>query len=398
MKRIRISYFLILISLIVLTSVSCGDLNTNKDSAEEKVNNGIQTSQTELKTTVEASIQEVGENEKLIDSDIQSEEESASVHKQVPLEEKEGNPESDGKDVQHELPKHSEQSAGNENKVTLWVTRDFGKEALLKESTKIENTSSVFDVLQANTEVTTAYSGSFVNEINGIKSDSGGLSGKRQDWFYFVNGVFADVGALEYDLSPGEIVWWDYHPWSGGMANTAVIGAYPEPFLHGYKGKINPTVILCFPQQRSLAERLRQSMEGQGVASVTIKDISEELIAKRMGPTVVLGEWSRLETISYLEELNKAYRKNGTGVHFTEDKVELLNYRGNAVKFVTQKAGFILATGEGPGDENPLWLLVGTDESALQVTVEILVNHPEKIRRFYQAAIVGGELTRLPLL
>jgi hypothetical protein len=34
------------------------------------------------------------------------------------------------------------------------------------------------------------------------------------------------------------VLWWDYRRWSGGaMSVPLVVGAYPEPFLHGFPGK-----------------------------------------------------------------------------------------------------------------------------------------------------------------
>ena len=54
------------------------------------------------------------------------------------------------------------------------------------------------------------YGGRFVQAIEGI---AGSLS-KREDWFYFVNGLEADRGAVEYRLRPGDVEWWDYRHWS----------------------------------------------------------------------------------------------------------------------------------------------------------------------------------------
>ena len=65
------------------------------------------------------------------------------------------------------------------------------------------------------------------------------LSEKR-DWFYFVNGIEPDVGAAEIRLRPGDIAWWDYRSWGGRMEQPVVVGAFPEPFLHGWDGKRRP--------------------------------------------------------------------------------------------------------------------------------------------------------------
>ena len=75
-----------------------------------------------------------------------------------------------------------------------------------------------------------------------------GLSGSitsRHDWFYFVNGVEGDRGAADYRLRAGDIAWWDYRDWGrSGMSVPIVVGAFPEPFVHGYDGKTRVTIVL----------------------------------------------------------------------------------------------------------------------------------------------------------
>ena len=66
--------------------------------------------------------------------------------------------------------------------------------------------------LRADNDVETRYGGRFVQSIDGL---SGQGAGGYADWFYFVNGIEADVGAAEYELSPGDVVQWDYRDWRG---------------------------------------------------------------------------------------------------------------------------------------------------------------------------------------
>ena len=74
-------------------------------------------------------------------------------------------------------------------------------------------------------------SGSFVDGINGLISKGTGLTGERLDWFYFVNGIFSDVGALDYFPEPGDVVWWDYRPWKmSGIALRQSLALFLKPF------------------------------------------------------------------------------------------------------------------------------------------------------------------------
>ena len=94
--------------------------------------------------------------------------------------------------------------------------------------------------LQQVTKVKTSYGGRFAQSIDGV---SGSRSDQR-DWFYFVNGYEADRGAADYTLHPGDVEWWDYRSWKHEMHVPVVVGAFPEPFLHGYDGKTRPATIV----------------------------------------------------------------------------------------------------------------------------------------------------------
>jgi hypothetical protein len=94
--------------------------------------------------------------------------------------------------------------------------------------------------LERVAHVQTRYAGRFVQAIDGI---SGSLA-RQHDWFYFVNGYEADRSAAEYRLHPGDVEWWDYRSWRHAMNVPIVVGAFPEPFLHGYDGKRHPTCVL----------------------------------------------------------------------------------------------------------------------------------------------------------
>jgi Domain of unknown function (DUF4430) len=121
--------------------------------------------------------------------------------------------------------------SGNGGEATLWVTSDRGTEVLVE--TSVPSGVTAMQALRSEADVETSYGGRFVQSVEGIAGDAGA----RRDWFYFVNGVEADRGAAEYRLRPGDVLWWDYRTWSGDdMRQPVVVGAFPEPFLHGYDG------------------------------------------------------------------------------------------------------------------------------------------------------------------
>ncbi|MEO9174380.1 MAG: DUF4430 domain-containing protein, partial [Gaiellales bacterium] len=86
-------------------------------------------------------------------------------------------------------------------------------------------------------KIGTRYGGRFVQSIDGV---SGSLR-KAEDWTFFVNGLEAQVGATDVTLHAGDRVWWDYRPWADLPTVPAVVGSFPEPFVHG-TGHVQATI------------------------------------------------------------------------------------------------------------------------------------------------------------
>lgn len=119
---------------------------------------------------------------------------------------------------------------------TLWVTRDRGAHVLLVAHVPAGLTA--LQGLDREADVDTSYGGRFVDAIEGIASRPG------HDWFYYVNGIAPGRGAAEYRLHAGDVEWWDYTRWKRPNEFPAVVGAFPEPFLHGFDGKVPPAVVV----------------------------------------------------------------------------------------------------------------------------------------------------------
>jgi hypothetical protein len=136
----------------------------------------------------------------------------------------------------------------------LWITRDRGSDVIL--STSVPAGVSAMEALRQEADVETRYGGRFVHAINGIQ----GNVADRHDWFYFVNGYEADLSATEYRLHDGDVLWWDHRSWERQMRQPVVIGAFPEPFLHGWGGERRPAVVRGPPSR--LSRRLAELVNG----------------------------------------------------------------------------------------------------------------------------------------
>ncbi len=129
------------------------------------------------------------------------------------------------------------EEAAGEGTAQLWITRDRGGEVVL--STTVPAGISAMEALRRKTDVETRYGGRFVQSIEGIE----GAIVEHHDWFYFVNGYEADLSAADYRLRDGDVLWWDHRSWEQQLRQPVVVGAFPEPFLHGFGGKRRPAVV-----------------------------------------------------------------------------------------------------------------------------------------------------------
>ncbi len=152
---------------------------------------------------------------------------------------------------------------------SVWITRDRGEQVVLVR--KVPAGITAMDALQRVAKVETRYGGRFVQSIDGV---SGSLSRKR-DWFYFVNGYEADRGAADYELHDGDVEWWDYRSWKTSMHVPIVVGAFPEPFRHGYDGKTRKaTVVFTSPELRDEAQALGRIIGAKKVDADELDDVN----------------------------------------------------------------------------------------------------------------------------
>jgi hypothetical protein len=129
------------------------------------------------------------------------------------------------------------EEAPGEGAARLWITRDEGSKLVL--SAAVSAGISAMEALRREADVELRYGGRFVRSIEGIE---GGVTARR-DWFFYVNGYEADLSAADYTLHHGDVLWWDYRSWGRQLRVPVVVGAFPEPFLHGWEGRRRPAIV-----------------------------------------------------------------------------------------------------------------------------------------------------------
>lgn len=289
-------------------------------------------------------------------------------------------------------------NSANAGKFDLSVTEYFGSNSVYAESLAFSKEQSLLDVMRDHLDVETAYGGSFVNAINGTKSGYTSKSiftRKKRDWFYYVNGSIAPVGADSVKLAAGDSVWWDYHDWAGdGSSTPNVVASYPHPFTTGYNGVQPGTTIYYSGNHATDANRLAEALRGVGASGVSTATYDNSQVEHPARNVIVLGTWKELQGQSALQNLFGAPTRTGLYAKFGEGDVQMLNYQGKPTGRTGQSA--ILATGTGSGT-NPVWLVIGSTDAGLDQAVDTMVTNPRKLQGKVGVVLSGGEAVGVPV-
>lgn len=284
--------------------------------------------------------------------------------------------------------------------VRVVVTEDFGNELLLEQKFDVPAGSSAMSSLKQVAEVETSYGGGFVDSINGLSSGYTGRAGKKLDWFVYFNGIMSKTGALDYTIRSGDVQSWDYHDWNCRMFTPAVIGYYPEPFLHGYAGMISPTVIVYDSGYDAEASSLETALLNLGVDDVSSSAVSELSDSTKESANIILiGE---VDSNALLSELNDAWDRLGFFARFSDGIITVYSGDGSVTSEYGPGTGVIQATQspwnpKGTGAcENVVWMVSGTDVSGVRSSVDILVNHHDRIEYAFAVVAVNGSVIKVP--
>jgi hypothetical protein len=252
--------------------------------------------------------------------------------------------------------------AGDEPAGTkLTITRDFGTHPVRElDAPKVGGDETVMRLLQRNAKVATRYGGGFVQSIDGV---AGGRSGGRPvDWFYYVNGIEASRGAAATSLRAGDRVWWDRHDWSAAMRVPAVVGSFPEPFVHGLDGKRLPVRIECATPGSAPCRQVTKRL-----ASYDVPAAIGGLLTTRVQETlrVLVGPWRMLREDGAVDGLEHGPAESGVYARIARDgsTIVALDAGGRTARTLGAGTGLVAATASG--DERPTWVVTGTDDAGV---------------------------------
>ena len=248
--------------------------------------------------------------------------------------------------------------------VRLTVTEGFGTKTLLeKPGPSVRGEDTVMRLLQRNARVETKYGGGFVQSIDGVSG--GRVGGRPVDWYYFVNGVLAEKGAAATDLRGGDRVWWDRHDWGETNKVPAVVGSFPEPFLHGVDGDRFPTRIECEQSVKDACAVVQARLKKLGiVAGLALPGTSSGVDVLR----VAVGVWPDLRDDSALRQIDRGPKASGVYGRFDGDELVALDARGREVRRLGAGTGLVAATRFR--ENAPVWAVTGTDAAGVRAAAE----------------------------
>ena len=275
--------------------------------------------------------------------------------------------------------------------VRLTVSEDFGARTLV-ENAQPEHSGdeTVMRLLQRNAKVSTRFGGNFVQSIDGRAG--GRRDGRPVDWFFYVNGIESSTGATEVKVRDGDSIWWDRHDWGETLDIPAVVGAFPEPFLHGVDGERLPVRVECGTPRAKVCRDVGAALREHGLVA------GQSLVGSSPGTEllrVLVGPWEKLRRDRAVRALERGPRASGVFARVAADgrEIEALDARGRVARRLGAGSGLVAAT-QAPG-QMPAWVVTGTDEAGIASAVRAFAQGETTLRGKFALAI--GEDRGVPL-
>jgi hypothetical protein len=282
------------------------------------------------------------------------------------------------------------------------ATKDFGRELIFDRTVTVEKRLTAQTLLGRVTDF--EMDGSYIVEFEGLRGND------RVYWLYYVNGFMSNVFASGYNMRPGDVMQWDFHHWAGTRhGGSAIIGSFPEPFLHGFGGKVSHTIIAYGEGFSAEAEALFDRLGALGVQGISLAHMAELTDRERSESNLILIGLPQEEAMA---QLNGAHVPLGLYVWFEEGRMIGGNWKFEPITEFPPGAGVIQATQNywnkhGIGAcENAIFMVSGTDATGVQNAARALIGCADAILAGGNSAIQNafgavitpeGEVIRTPL-
>jgi hypothetical protein len=199
-----------------------------------------------------------------------------------------------------------------------------------------------------------------------IAAEGEAPSGRALDSFArgrarFVNGVAARGDTTVHG---GDRVWSDRN--DARTPTPAVVGSFPEPFLHGIDGKRLPVRVECADARGAACRRVADRL-----AAYDVPAARGGLQTARAAETLrlLVGPWTELRPDPAVSGLERGPGASGVYARIAPDgrSIALLDATGRVTRTLGAGSGLVAAT-KRP-DERPTWVVTGTDAAGVASAV-----------------------------
>ena len=278
--------------------------------------------------------------------------------------------------------------AATEGTAYLTVTRDYGAERLLESSVDDPPESeTVLRMLDSEADITTRYGGGFVQSIEGLEGAAGGqrplrlvLLRQRDRVAQSAPPTYASTAATG----------------SGGTTATGVPRCAFPPSSDRGRSRSRTAPRASASRSGSTASAPTTTARGSPIGSRTRGSPASIGApgARSEGDLlrVVVGTWDEVQADSAVAQIEDGPATSGVFADF-EPSFDAIYDDLVALDPTGREAGrFGPGTGPGrsgqEGEEQPTWVVTGTDEAGVEAAVGLL--DPESLRDRYAVAITSG--------
>jgi hypothetical protein len=186
----------------------------------------------------------------------------------------------------------------------------------------------------------------------------------------FVNGIRAEDPAAALTVHGGDRVWSDHHGTAVTSAIPAVVGAFPEPFIHGIDGKRLPVRVECDDPRGPSCNAVADKLVSLGVVagrSIISRSAADESLR------ILVGPWKRVRGRDLeSDDIDAGPRSSGVFARFDASgtKLEVLDAGGAVAKTLGAGTGLVAATAEK--HRQPVWFVTGTDDAGVAAAARAL--------------------------
>jgi hypothetical protein len=146
----------------------------------------------------------------------------------------------------------------------------------------------------------------------------------------------------------------------------AVVGSFPEPFLHGIDGKRLPVRVECVAPGSDPCKRVASRL-----ASYEVPVATGGLLTSSVEKTlrVLVGPWSALRNDLTIDGLERGPKASGVYARLAPSgrTITTLDANGDTVRTLGAGTGLVAAT--ATEDKPPVWVVTGTDDAGVASAV-----------------------------